>query len=373
MNKLILLKKGLFYLLPGLFCLFMLIFVNRNHDYYKEAIAKVTNVQIIEEEKITDYYGNTDTIYTQFITGKILNGNLKGRYIELNNQYTYSSAADNSYKKGDDLFISVDDSTKDILTGSIKGLKKDGYIVLMAVLFTVFILIIGRKKGLFSLLSLIFNIILFSMVMDLYIKGVNLLLACSIVVIVFTIISLLFVSGYNKKTFISIISTLIGTFMTLLIAYVTMRLTNESGVRYEEMQFLTRPPHEIFMAEILVGCLGAVMDVSITISSSIHELCEKKPDITRKALADSGMEIGRDIMGTMTNVLFFAYIGGTIPMLLVYLKNDYQIGYSFNMNLSLELIRALTGGIGIVLTIPVSLFVALFMHQIKLRPRKAKE
>lgn len=350
MNKLILLKKGVFYLLPGLFCLFMLIFVNRNHDYYKETIAKVTNVQIIEEEKITDYYGNTDTTYTQFITGKILNGNLKGRYVELNNQYTYSSAADNSYKKGDDLFISVDDSTKDILTGSIKGLKRDGYIVLMAVLFTVFILIIGRKKGLFSLLSLIFNIILFSMVMDLYIKGANLLLACSIVVIVFTIISLLFVSGYNKKTFISIISTLIGTFMTLLIAYVTMRLTNESGVRYEEMQFLTRPPHEIFM-----GLIGAVIDTAISIASSMNEVFLHNPSISRRKLFESGMNISRDILGTTTNTLYFAFVGGYMALILWMKDLNYTFAAIINSKVFCsEIISILFSGLGVTLVIPVT-------------------
>ncbi|SHO43094.1 YibE/F family protein [Anaerocolumna xylanovorans] len=362
-------KKSL-YILLGICCLFLLVFVNNNYNFYKETIVKITAVKLIKEETATDYYGNKDILYTQLLTGKILNGTLKSKSIELRNQYSYSGAADNQYKKGDALFISLDDNTKATLTGTIKGLKRDSYIVLMAVLFTVFIIAVGKKKGLFSLLSLTFNVILFSLVMDLYLRGINLLLVCSIVVIVFTVFSLILVGGYNQKTFTAIISTLSGTFLTLIIAYIVMKLTNEKGVRYEEMQFLTHPPHEIFMAEILVGCLGAVMDVCITISSSIYELCEKKPDISRKALMDSGMEIGKDIMGTMTNVLFFAYVSGAIPMLLVYLKNGFQTGYSFNMNLSLELIRALTGSIGIVLAIPLSLYTSVFMQHRHLKKRE---
>ncbi|WMJ87054.1 YibE/F family protein [Anaerocolumna sp. MB42-C2] len=363
MEKLIIHKKELMlYTLLGLCCLFSLIFVNQNNKYYKETIVRVTSVQLMKEEESVDHYRNKDMIYTQLLTGKILNGALKGRYVELQNEYSSSGAADNRYKSGDNLFISLNDNTSAKLTGTIKGLKRDRYLVIMIMLFTVFIIIVGKKKGLFSLFSLSFNIILFSLVMDLYLKGINLLLVCCIVVIVFTVFSLILVSGRNKKTLTAIVSTLLGTFITLIIAYAVMRLTNEKGVRYEEMQFLTHPPHEIFMAEILVGCLGAVMDVSITISSSIHELCEKNPNISLKSLTDSGMEIGRDIMGTMTNVLFFAYISGTIPMLLVYLRNGYQTGYTFTVNLSLELIRALTGGIGIVLTIPISLFASLFMQ-----------
>lgn len=357
-------KKLTLYTLLGLFCLFSLIFVNRDYYCYKETIVKVTGVQLIEKENSVDYFRNKDTLYTQLLTGRILNGPLKGEAVDLKNQYSYSGAADNQYKTGDKLFISLDDSKGNTrLTGTVKGLKRDSYIVFMAVLFTVLIIVVGKKKGLFSILSLIFNIVLFSVVMDLYLKGINLLLVCSIVVLVFTFISLILVSGYNRKTFTAAVSTLLGTFLTLIIAYIVMKLTNEKGVRYEEMQFLTHPPHEIFMAEILVGCLGAVMDVCITISSSIYELCEKNPDIGKKALIESGMEIGRDIMGTMTNVLFFAYVSGAIPMLLVYLKNGFQTGYSFYMNLSLELIRALTGSIGIVLAIPLSLFTAVLMQQ----------
>lgn len=365
-------KKILLYTLLAICCLFSLLFVYNDYNFYKETIVKVTTVQIVKKEKITDYYKNNDILYTQVLTGKILNGALKGKSVELKNQYSYSGAADNQYKVGDKLFVSLDntsinanknDSSASAISGTINGLKRDTYLVFMAVLFTVFIIAVGKKKGLFSLFSLIFNIVLFSLVMDLYLKGINLLLVCSIVVIVFSVFSLLLVGGYNQKTFTAVISTLLGTFLTLFIAYIVMKVTNEKGVRYEEMQFLTHPPHEIFMAEILVGCLGAVMDVCITISSSIYELCETNPGLSSKALMDSGREIGKDIMGTMTNVLFFAYVSGGIPMLLIYLKNGFQTGYSFYMNLSLELIRALTGSIGIVLAIPLSLFTTIFVQQ----------
>jgi uncharacterized membrane protein len=139
-----------------------------------------------------------------------------------------------------------------------------------------------------------------------------------------------------------------------------MWLTSENGLRYEEMQFLTRPPQMVFMAGVLVGSLGAVMDVAITMSSSIYGLYEKNNNIQIKALKTSGMDIGKDIMGTMTNILFFAYISGSIPMLILYLKNASPLAFTLSMNLSLELARALAGGIGIVLTIPIGLYTSIF-------------
>src|SRR5699024_6468244 len=82
--------------------------------------------------------------------------------------------------------------------------------------------------------------------------------------------------------------------------------------------------------------------------------------ISIKDLTASGYDIGRDIMGTMTNILLFAYISGSIPILIVYFNNHSPLGFSLSINLSLEIARALAGGIGIVLTIPIGLYVTFF-------------
>src|SRR5699024_6650990 len=137
-------------------------------------------------------------------------------------------------------------------------------------------------------------------------------------------------------------------------------LTSENGLHYEGMQFLTRPYKLVFLAGLFIGSLGAVMDVAISISAALFELYHNNKDISVKALRTSGIGIGRDIMGTMTNILFFAYISGTIPSLILYLKNFSPLGFTLSINLSLELTRALAGGIGIVLTIPIGLYTTIF-------------
>ena len=107
------------------------------------------------------------------------------------------------------------------------------------------------------------------------------------------------------------------------------------------------------------------MDVAITMSSSIFELYEKDNDIPVNALKKSGLDIGKDIMGTMTNILFFAYISGSIPVIILYLKNVTPMSYALSINLSLELARALAGGIGIVLAIPIGLYTSIFFVNTK--------
>lgn len=86
-----------------------------------------------------------------------------------------------------------------------------------------------------------------------------------------------------------------------------------------------------------------------------------KIGIERKALIKSGMEIGKDIMGTMANTLVFAFISGSIPILLIWIKNSFPISYIISINFSLEIIRALTGSIGIVLSIPITLYISVII------------
>jgi uncharacterized membrane protein len=224
------------------------------------------------------------------------------------------------------------------------------------------LLFVGKWQGLFSLFSLVINAIILSIALDVYVNTSekSLLIICSISVIIFTIISLILVSGRNEKTYAAIIATLLGTFLSLAITYFVLWVTSEKGLRYEELQFITRPYKLVFLAGLFLGSLGAVMDVAITMSSSIFGLYEKNNNISVKALITSGREIGKDIMGTMTNILLLAYISGTIPMLILYFKNASPLGFTLSMNLSLELARALAGGIGIVLTIPIGLYITIF-------------
>ncbi|WP_042224276.1 YibE/F family protein [Oceanobacillus manasiensis] len=341
-----------------------LLFVHNNYSFYDRTIVKVVETNLEDITEISDMHQNEDQIYTQSITAEIKNGEEKGQLIQLTNKYSDSAAIDNEYKAGKELFVKLDanpDSNSE-LTGSIKDIKRDKYLLIITWLFIFTLLIVGKRQGFYALISLVISAIILAIAIEVYVNTANisLLVICGISIILFTIISLLLVNGFNEKSYAAILATLLGTFLSLLITYLVMLFTSEQGLRYEEMQFLTRPPQLIFMAGLLIGALGAVMDVAITISSSLFGLYEKDNNISIKALKKSGLDIGRDIMGTMTNILFFAYISGSIPMMLLYLRNGSNLSFTFSMNLSLELARALSGGIGIVLTIPIGLYTTIY-------------
>lgn len=346
-----------------------LLFVQNNFHLYEQPIAEIVEATLIDEKETRDSFENKDQLFNQTLVGEIKNGDQKGQFILLENQYSASGTIDEEYQVGDKVFVTIQKENSEQISGSIDGAKRDTYVVVAAWLFILTVLLIGKKSGLFSIISLGINVLVLIVAMNYYtsLEDVSLLLVCGALVVFFTVISLLLVSGNNEKTHAAILATLAGTFSAVLIAYIAMFLTAEEGLRYEEMAFITRNPQSVFLASILVGSLGATMDIAITIISSLYELNDKNKAIPLKALKTSGIEIGKDIMGTMANVLFFAYVSGSIPMMLLYFKNGMAINYTLTMNLSLELARALVGSIGIVLTIPISIYIALYF----IRKRRA--
>lgn len=357
-------KQLVFYTALALCFVTSILFVNQNYSFYDRPIAVVTKTTLEETTPVTDRNNNDDILYKQKVTAIMKNGPEKGQPIHLTNDYSASGAFDQEYHSGNELFVVIhsDITEASNLTGTITDVKRDKHALIIAWIFIFALLIVGKRQGLFAIISFALNVLILSFALDIYVNNssVNLLLICAVCILLFTVISLLFVSGFTEKTYAAIAATLIGTLFSLAITYLVITLASENGLRYEEMQFLTRPYHLVFMGGLFIGSLGAIMDVAITLSSSIFALYEKDPDISVKALKDSGMDIGRDIMGTITNILFLAYICGSIPMLILSFKNSTPLGFTFSMNLSLEMARALAGGIGIVLTVPIGVYTSIF-------------
>ena len=130
------------------------------------------------------------------------------------------------------------------------------------------------------------------------------------------------------------------------------------------MEYLTTIPAErIFMMEIIIGGLGAIIDIANTMNTVIRELCLQNKALSPKELSRAGMDAGKDIMGTMTNVLFFVFLAGSIPQFVLWLSNQVTVGEVLKYLLSLELARALIGGISVILSIPISRYVAIVMQK----------
>ena len=339
-----------------------IVFSNHNEFIYQKPIAKITNItnKFVGEEETSNGY--ISKVYEQDITAVIKNGNMKGKVISIKNQYHEDQAFDQKYHKNDKIFISISGNESENRY-YIEGYKRDKYIVMLTVFLILFIILIGHRQGFLSLLSVTINILIFYGIVFLNTKNISLSTLSVIGSFVFCICCLLLVSGFNKKTYTAIISCLSGITITLLITLLVIKYTNYSGIFFEQVGFLSRPAQSIFLSEIIIGSLGAIMDISITISSSLHELLQKDPKITKKSLLKSGMEIGKDVTSTMINVLFFTFICGAITNLVIYYRNGINLNYIINDYISIEMCRALTGAIGITVTIPISVFITTYLYK----------
>ena len=333
-----------------------LIFVYNDDFLYSKQIIKITKIDTINEEISQNSLGLEEKYYTRKITGIITNGKQKGKK-NISYDESYSSVVTDKYKVND----------KIILDASDIELKRDFYLALMIVIFLNLLYIVGSYKGLLSVLSVILNLVIFYIGLSLYFKGINLLFLCVIEMIVFSIISLILASGFNKKTLSAIISVIISTLVMLITIVIIINFTGYKGINFNELSFLTVPIEDIILPELLIGSTGAIMDVAITISSSISELIQKDNNISVKNLKKSAREIGKDIMSTMSNVLFFTYLCSGLPIFVLALRNGFSMYNYISTNFTLELTRFLIGSIGIVLTIPVSA-----QTSIKLMKRGAK-
>lgn len=340
---------------------FSFYFVNNDEKYYNGTIAKITAVSQ-QSSDTTDANGNSDKMISQQIKAVIINGKHKNEEINFQNKTSFSNANDIYLKVNDEVFVSLNEGTSHNITSvQIIDFKRDTYIYYIVILFLLCAVLIGGLKGIRSLVSLGINILITLTVVSFYLKGCNLLITASLASLLYIVTSMFLVSGINKKSYSAILGTVAGTFVSMLIAFFVIKYTNGRGIHYEEMEFLTHPPEQIFFSEILIGTLGAIMDIAISMSSSIKEIYDGNPGIERKALMKSGMEIGKDIMGTMANTLVFAFVSGSIPILLIWIKNSFPISYIISINFSLEIIRALTGSIGIVLSIPITLYISVII------------
>lgn len=160
-----------------LLCCFIgsVIFVFNNHSFYERPIAKVVKTTIEDVTEVNGINGNEDKLYTQHIIAELINGEDKGKEIHLTNEYSQSKAYDHEFENGNELFIKIDEHLVDSaeLTGTILDVKRDKYLLLAGWVFIFVLLIVGKKQGLFSFISLAINAVILSYALDIYIHTSN--------------------------------------------------------------------------------------------------------------------------------------------------------------------------------------------------------
>lgn len=339
----------------ALFVVGLCVIVFTRHDafLYRGTVAQVTAAKTIGRQKNVDGHQNVDHTVTQRLTLKILNKSSKQSVIHVHNSYTDSQAVDQPYRPGQQVMITLSKKPQDVV---IKGLKRDTMIVTLVVLVMILILLIVRKRGLLAVASLIVNILLFILAIQLELvhNGKHLLPIFALLAVLFTIFTLSLIFGLNRQMIITASATLISTFVSFALFLAVLHLTKEQGIHYEAVSYAVQQPRTIFLAQVMIGALGAIMDETADITSAMHQLKLENPAFKFWPVFKSGLNMGRQIIGPLISILFLIFMADTIPMAVLYLRNGNSIAETFNWTMYLGLTQSLVSAIGITVAVPLT-------------------
>lgn len=320
----------------------------------------------------------------QDVTIQIKEGKYKGQKLDTIYVLTYdveNKIVGYELSKGNTVMVQLSIDGDTIGQATIQDVVRQNYILLMILVFFGAIIAIGRKQGLKAILGLIVTIlaIYFIMIKGIY-NGGNAIWLSIITSIVIIVLTFIIIAGLNKKSLTAALGTSGGVISAGIMAVIFGFFAKLSGVTEESLFLAVASQNmvfnfkDLFFAGIVISSLGACMDVGMSISSALDEIKQKNPEITWKELLKSGMNIGRDVIGTMTNTLILAYVGGSLTLILLFMATNMSIGEIVNKEtIAIEAVSALAGSMGVVFTVPTTSLVYSLLNKAKtVYDKKAK-
>ena len=336
--------------------------LNRDVQYYSATVLDVVN-----EDLGPDNYTKEFTVGVQEIQVKLTDGPYKGEVHTFKNHI--SRLYNTIVQKNTDIIVGTYIHEGEILDLTVSSYQRHSVLGLLALIFCALVAWIGKLKGIKSLVSLFFTgVCVIYLMLPLLLSGMNPVLAAILIVFLSTFVTLWLVAGLNKKSITAMIGTLAGVLIAALVAYVFSGLAHLSGGTMQDTEallYVSETSHlqvkGLLLAGILVASLGAVMDVAMSIASAMFELSSVNEKLSSKELIRSGMNVGTDMIGTMTNTLILALAGGSLSKVILIYAATISPLQLINLDvLGTELIQGIAGSIGIVITVPVTVLVAAF-------------
>jgi len=332
--------------------------------YAKGQVLEITN-----EELGVDPGGGI-TMDTQLLKIKITSGPYKGEVFSTENATYGNLAYDIWLTRGDKVLLYLETVDGEFVNGSVMDFARDTYLYLLIAAFVIALLVIGKIQGLKSVITLSFTLLVIGkFLLPFLFKGYNPVILALLSGFIIATVTFLIIGGLTKKSIAAILGTTGGLLIAAAISITIGKLSNFRGLSADDAQMLMYIPQDIqfdfqglLFAGIMIGALGAVMDVSISIASAMDEIKNIGNRLNFKELFFSGMNIGKDIMGTMSNTLILAYTGASIPLLLLLMTSEQPLAKLINMEfIATELVRALSGSIGLILAIPITALIAALL------------
>ncbi len=326
--------------------------------YYR---ARVLQVEETSEDR-HDYY----TVIEQEVLVELTSGPFAGKELEiLNTFFEGDPVYDFILEEGQEVIVVALGEKGSFDQVYVQDLARDRGVYYLLGVFALVLLLVGRMKGLKTLVTLVVTIFLiFQFLLPLLLLGyspIPLAVVMASLAITFT---LFVIGGLNLKSLVAILGTISGVIVAGLMAFWAGSIARLTGFGSHEAQMLyfldqTIDFRGLLFAGIIIGSLGAITDIGMSVASAAAEIKQANPDISGRDLFKGSLNVGRDIMGTMANTLIMAYVGAATPMLLLVMGYEMDWLKVINMDIiATEFVRGTAGSIGLIAAVPVTAFLA---------------
>ena len=321
---------------------------------------------VLTDNTFTDPAADNALRGEQLLLAEVKTGQYKGETLQV---YSYVGPLyGGQLKVGDGATLLISTYADGTHTATVYEYNRLPVLVVIVAMFLIATVAVGGKVGAKSLVALAITLVcLFWILIPLLMKGAPTLLTVFLVCAYITVVTMVILGGVQRKTVCATLGTIAGTALSLLFGLAAQSLARVDGLRLADVEPLlqlrqTGTPlglRGLLVGGIVISALGAVMDVAMSIASALTEVYAVAPDRSAKDLFRSGMNIGRDMVGTMTNTLILAFLGSGFA-LIIYL---YSLGLSpyqliSSAYLTIEVVSSISSSIGVILSVPLTALIS---------------
>ena len=333
-------------------------------EYAEYENAVIT--EVLSDNTFTDPAADNALRGEQLLLAEVKTGQYKGEIMQV---YGYVGPLyGGQLKVGDDVTLLISTYADGTHTATVYEYNRLPSLVVIVAMFLIATVAVGGKVGAKSLVALAITLVcLFWILIPLLMKGAPTLLTVFLVCAYITVVTMVILGGVQRKTVCAALGTIAGTALALLFGLAAQSLARVDGLRLTDVEPLlqlrqTGTPlglRGLLVGGIVISALGAVMDVAMSIASALTEVHTVAPNRNTRELFRSGMNIGRDMVGTMTNTLILAFLGSGFA-LIIYL---YSLGLSpyqliSSSYLTIEVVSSISSSIGVILSVPLTALIS---------------
>lgn len=356
--------------LPLVVCLLMILVLVLLPTGYEEAViyqeADRCTAQVLETDDSMIIDTGLVRSGTQRCSLLLLDGPFKGEVADGINQLNGSLEQDKIFVEGDRALVVVSSKENQIVAVTMIDHLRFQWEIVMGVGFMAFLILFAGRTGLRAIASFILTVlVIWKILVPACLQGVNPVWLGLGAVLLLTILITALVYGFDRRCLSAVCGSFLGIMVTCLLGILFTDLFQIHGAVMQGSESLLYAGYghlnltQIFMASIFIGSCGAVMDLSVDITSAVDEVCKKRPDIRWREAVASGMNVGRAAMGTMTTTLLLAYSGGYLSLLMVFMAQGTPLMHILNYKyVAAEMIHTVIGSFGLVTVAPFTALMA---------------